>query len=68
MIPIPPWSDEYREVAYKATRLYPGVVGEVLYQEILALRELRWLGPDSRSARLYREIVAMDEPASVVQR
>lgn len=68
MIPAPPWSDQYREAAYKAKRLYPGVVGEILYQEILALRELTWLGPDSRSARLYREIVAMDEPVAVGQR
>lgn len=50
------------EVARKARALFPGVIGEVLAAEIRVLNEFSWVGPDSTSARLYREIAAMGEP------
>lgn len=51
--------------AVKAKRLYPGVIGEVLASEILALLDFRWLGPESRSDRLYRLIESLDDAPRV---
>lgn len=56
---------DYQAAAIKARVLFPGVVGEVLSEEVLALRNLPFLaGTDCRAARLYREIAAMDEPGA----
>ena len=54
--------------AAKVKRLYPGVIGEVLAGEILALLDFRWLGPESRSARLYRLVESMPDAPRVASR
>lgn len=49
-----------QQMALKARRCYPGVVGEVLAAELESLPFLGFLGVGSLPARLYREIEALD--------
>ena len=58
-------SPKIEEAARKATRLYPGVVGEVLSTEILSLTQFSWLGESSRAARLMHAVTDMEEPATL---
>lgn len=53
------------EAARKATRLFPGVIGEVLSREIASLHEFTWLGEGSLPARLLTAVLELDE--SVVE-
>lgn len=53
--------------ARKATRLFPGVIGQVLSREILSLHEFEWLGPGSVPARLMRAVLELEEPSGDVE-
>lgn len=44
------------DMARKASRMYPGIVGDVLSREISSLTEFAFLGEGSRPDRLYRYI------------
>lgn len=63
-----PWivkPDLINEAAWKATRVFPGVIGEVLSREIVLLHEFTWLGEGSLPARLLTAVLELDE--SVVE-
>jgi hypothetical protein len=48
--------------AAKAKRLWPGVIGEVLADEIMALLDLPlWLQPQTRTQRLIDELLSIAE-------
>jgi len=56
---------QYRAAAFRATRVYPGVVGQVLSEEILSLEEFGWLpGANARGTQLIAAIEAADLPGS----
>jgi hypothetical protein len=48
---------KYRAAAFRATRLFPGVLGQVLSDEILGLEEFGWIpGANARGTRLVDAI------------
>lgn len=50
------------EAAWKAARVFPGVIGEVLSREIVSLHEFTWLGEGLRAARLLTAVLELPEP------
>ena len=47
----------------KALKLWPGVHGRVLCEEIAtAWEQLHWLGPNARTMQLIEEILAEPQP------
>lgn len=62
-----PWAahdgTRVRGAAYRATRLYPGAVGEQLAREIRAAEEIgKALGPSSLMARVVHQVMTTDLP------
>ena len=58
-----PEKARYRAAAFRATRLFPGAIGEVLSSEILVLEEFGWIpGAQGRGSRLVAAVEAMQLP------
>jgi hypothetical protein len=56
---------KYRAAAFRATRVFPGVIGQVLSEEILSLEEFGWIpGAEARGTRLVAAIEAAQLPTS----
>jgi hypothetical protein len=56
---------KYRAAAFRATRVFPGVIGQVLSEEILSLEEFGWIpGANARGTRLVAAIEAAQLPGS----
>jgi len=60
-----PEKARYRAAAFRVTRLYPGIIGQVLSEEVLSLEEFGWIpGANSRGTQLIAAIEAADLPGS----
>jgi hypothetical protein len=52
---------QYRAAAFRVARLFPGILGQVLSDEILGLEEFGWLpGANARGARLVADIDSIE--------